>query len=198
MFWRDQGGARRAGGLGGRPRGPDSGESMQGVSEGMNGPARILLLSEIPADPMTEAVGATLAAAGHDVQVRESPSDADPADFDFVLTRPSRGASHLPTDDVTVGRLRIDSTRRLVYVDDVPVRMSAREFALLHELASHPDVVLSRAALLQSVWGSQWRTPGSVTEYIRRLRLMLAPHGIGECIVTRKGFGYSFDPEAVS
>jgi len=27
---------------------------------------------------------------------------------------------------------------------------------------------------------------------------MLAPHGIGECIVTRKGFGYSFDPEAVS
>jgi DNA-binding winged helix-turn-helix (wHTH) protein len=47
------------------------------------------------------------------------------------------------------------------------------------------------------VWGSAWRTEGSVTEYIRRLRIILEPTGLGECIVTRKGFGYSFDPDVV-
>ena len=57
--------------------------------------------------------------------------------------------------------------------------------------------VLHEMALLRAVWGSAWRTEGSVTEYVRRLRILLAPSGIGECIVTRKGFGYSFDPDAV-
>ena len=97
-----------------------------------------------------------------------------------------------------VGRLRIDSQRRLILVDGAPVRMSAREFTLLHYLAAHPGVVFSREALLRAVWGSAWRTEGSVTEYIRRLRIILAPTGLGECIVTRKGFGYSFDPDAVN
>jgi DNA-binding response OmpR family regulator len=97
--------------------------------------------------------------------------------------------------DVEVGRLRIDARRRLVLVDEVPVRMSAREFTLLHHLAAHPGTVFSRDALLRAVWGSSWRTEGSVTEYIRRLRIILEPTGLGECIVTRKGFGYSFDPD---
>ena len=73
---------------------------------------------------------------------------------------------------------------------------AAREFTLLHHLAAHPGTVFSRDALLRAVWGSSWRTEGSVTEYIRRLRIILEPTGLGECIVTRKGFGYSFDPDA--
>jgi DNA-binding response OmpR family regulator len=97
---------------------------------------------------------------------------------------------------VEVGRLRIDARRRTITVGGAPVRMSAREFTLLHHLAAHPDVVFSRDALLRAVWGSAWRTEGSVTEYIRRLRMILSPTGLGECIVTRKGFGYSFDPDA--
>ncbi|MFM7212992.1 MAG: winged helix-turn-helix domain-containing protein, partial [Actinomycetota bacterium] len=102
-----------------------------------------------------------------------------------------------PLEDVEIGRLRIDTQRRMVIVDGASVRMSAREFTLLHYLASYPDVVFSREALLRAVWGSSWRTEGSVTEYVRRLRMLLAPSGIGECIVTRKGFGYAFDPDAV-
>ena len=64
-------------------------------------------------------------------------------------------------------------------------------------MSSYPDVVFSREALLRAVWGSSWRTEGSVTEYVRRVRMLLAPTGIGECIATRKGFGYAFDSDAV-
>jgi DNA-binding response OmpR family regulator len=122
-------------------------------------------------------------------------------DYDIVVldqrvlaTQPAPAAD---LSDVEIGRLRIDARRRLVLVDEVPVRMSAREFTLLHHLAAHPGVVFSRDALLRAVWGSAWRTEGSVTEYIRRLRIILEPTGLGECIVTRKGFGYSFDPDVV-
>jgi len=111
-----------------------------------------------------------------------------------TLSTPSRDDA--PLGDVEIGRLHIDTKRRMILVDGNPVRMSAREFTLLHYLASYPGVVFSREALLRAVWGSSWRTEGSVTEYVRRVRMLLAPTGIGECIVTRKGFGYSFDPEA--
>ncbi|MFM7596963.1 MAG: winged helix-turn-helix domain-containing protein, partial [Actinomycetota bacterium] len=120
--------------------------------------------------------------------------------YDIVVMRPEAPAgssSSAPKQDVEIGRLRIDTQRRIVLVDGASVRMSAREFTLLHYLASYPDVVFSREALLRAVWGSSWRTEGSVTEYVRRLRMLLAPSGIGECIVTRKGFGYAFDPDAV-
>ena len=149
---------------------------------------------------------AALGAAGYAVEVRDH-ADAtgripiESMDFDVVMLDP-RGLASTPVpaanlDDVEIGRLRIDARRRMVYVDGAAIRMSAREFTLLHHLAAHPDVVFSREDLLRAVWGSAWRTEGSVTEYIRRLRMLLAPTGIGECITTRKGFGYSFDPSAV-
>ena len=112
-----------------------------------------------------------------------------------TLGRPERAEAAL--GDVEIGRLRIDTKRRMIYVDGTAVRMSAREFTLLHHLASFPGVVFSRESLLRAVWGSSWRTEGSVTEYVRRVRMLLAPTGIGECIVTRKGFGYAFDADAV-
>ena len=166
-------------------------------SQSGHGAARILLVSEVPGDPMLASVGEALSAAGHAVEVAEGVNPRDTADFDLVVSRPAVAMAPELTQDVEIGRLRIDVTRRMIYVDGNPVRLSAREFTLLHHLAAHPDVVFSRSALLRAVWGSTWRTEGSVTEYIRRLRMLLAPTGIGECIVTRKGFGYSFDPDAV-
>lgn len=146
-----------------------------------------------------------LGGAGYVVDVRDH-ADAtgrlpvESLDYDVVLIDPrSLAPQHPPASaisDVEIGRLRIDASRRMVYADEVSLRMSAREFMLLHHLASHPDVVFSRDAILRAVWGSAWRTEGSVTEYIRRLRIILEPVGLGECIVTRKGFGYSFDSHA--
>lgn len=171
--------------------------------------ARVLVLDEDPGGaPVADAIDA-LERAGMSVDVHEPSHRAEggllPLEalrYDIVVMRPAAPAStstltRPPLEDVEIGRLRIDTQRRMVIVDGAGVRMSAREFTLLHYLASYPDVVFSREALLRAVWGSSWRTEGSVTEYVRRLRMLLAPTGIGECIVTRKGFGYAFDSDAV-
>ena len=167
--------------------------------------ARVLVLGGDSADGLTGLLG-ILGGAGYRVE-RSDHADAtgrlpvEALDYDIVVLDP-RALAPQPVPaadlgDVEIGRLRIDPRRRVILVDGVQVRLSAREFMLLHHLAAHPEVVFSREALLRAVWGSAWRTEGSVTEYIRRLRLILAPTGIGECIVTRKGFGYSFDPDVV-
>jgi len=153
--------------------------------------ARVLVLGNAPSGHMDGLMG-VLGGAGYRVDVR------DHSDATGRLPIEAMDAPAAELDDVEIGRLRIDAQRRLVLVDGAPVRMSAREFTLLHHLAAHPGIVFSREALLRAVWGSAWRTQGSVTEYIRRLRIILEPTGLGECIVTRKGFGYSFDPDVVS
>jgi DNA-binding winged helix-turn-helix (wHTH) protein len=166
---------------------------------------RILLLGTAP-DGHVSGLVDVLWGAGYVVEMRDH-ADAtgrlpvESMEYDVVVLDP-RALAPTPApaadlQDVEIGRLRIDARRRMAYVDESPVRMSARELTLLHHLAAHPDVVFSREALLRAVWGSAWRTEGSVTEYVRRLRILLAPTGIGECIVTRKGFGYSFDSAAV-
>lgn len=167
---------------------------------------RVLVLGSTPGDQMTSLMG-VLGGAGYRVDVRDH-ADAtgrlpiEAMDYDIVVLAPRalapRATPATVLGDVEIGRLRIDAQRRTVAVGGTQVRMSAREFTLLHHLAAHPGVVFSREALLREVWGSAWRTEGSVTEYVRRLRIILEPTGIGECIVTRKGFGYSFDPDAVS
>lgn len=173
--------------------------------------ARVLILSAQPVAAVDgvaalDGIAIVLGDAGYAVDVRDHADGAgrlpaDAPDYDVVVLDPRTVAARsAPTDlgDVDLGRLRIDADRRLVMVDGASVRLSAREFTLLHHLAAHPGTVFSRESLLRAVWGSAWRTEGSVTEYVRRLRLVLAPLGLGECIVTRKGFGYSFDPDAVS
>ncbi len=49
--------------------------------------------------------------------------------------------------------IRIDNGRRRVCVDDQEVELTALEFNLLHTLADHQGLVLSREQLLEKVWG---------------------------------------------
>jgi hypothetical protein len=166
--------------------------------------ARVLVLGGIPDEWMSGLMG-LLGGAGYRVDVRDQDDvigrlPAEAGDYDIVVLGPqalvAQPGPAADLGDVEVGRLRIDTRRRTATVDGTPIRLSAREFTLLHYLAAHPGTVFSREALLRAVWGSAWRTEGSVTEYIRRLRIILEPTGVGACIVTRKGFGYCFDPEA--
>ncbi len=181
-------------------------ESVTEVT-GLDLRTRVLVLRNGAASAHLSGVVDALQTAGYLVEAGEQDDvtgrlPAEAVRYDVVIVDPRtlarQAAPAADLADLACGRLRIDSARRTVYVDESPVRLSAREFTLLHHLAAHPGVVFSRDALLRAVWGSAWRTEGSVTEYVRRLRMLLAPTGIGECIVTRKGFGYSFDPDAVT
>jgi DNA-binding response OmpR family regulator len=85
------------------------------------------------------------------------------------------------------GRIRLDLLRRQVTASGTTVTLSAREFALLHALASHPGQVLSRQELLSMAWDMDF-DPGTnlVDVYVGYLRRKL-----GEPIIeTIRGTGY--------
>ncbi|SRR6266851_5876898 len=103
--------------------------------------------------------------------------------------RPRRGA---PTATLTYGPLTIDVERHTVEMDGSEVRLTAKEFLLLHYLVEHCGRVLSRDLLLTDVWGYQY-TGGTrtVDVHIRRLREKLP--FLGDAIVTIKQFGYRLE-----
>jgi len=91
----------------------------------------------------------------------------------------------------TTSGVRIDLEAHQVHVDGLPVRLTAKEFALLAHLVRAPHRVVGRAELLLAVWGGKSR-PGTRTidVHVRRLREKVT----GSAVVTVRGIGYRFDP----
>ena len=96
---------------------------------------------------------------------------------------------------VDVGTLRIEPRRREVTVGDRAVDLRAREFDLLAALARDPGVVLSREALLEDVWGTDF--PGetrTIDVHVSELRKKLGPDG--PTIESVRGVGYRLIADA--
>jgi DNA-binding response OmpR family regulator len=92
-----------------------------------------------------------------------------------------------------VGNLRIDPRRREAYLDDRRIELRAREFDLLAALARDPGVVLTRDALLEDVWGTDF--PGetrTIDVHVAELRKKLG--SAGPPIETVRGYGYRLVP----
>lgn len=114
-----------------------------------------------------------------------------------VLRRAGARAGEIPEDDVLeFSDLRIDPQKREVRVDGAPVRLTRKEFDLLHLLASNPGVVFSRIQLLEEVWDFAWHGDAStVTVHIRRLREKIEQDPSGpKHLLTVWGIGYRFEP----
>jgi DNA-binding response OmpR family regulator len=96
---------------------------------------------------------------------------------------------------IEVGTLRIEPRRREVFVGDRGVDLRAREFDLLAALARDPGAVLSREALLEDVWGTDF--PGetrTVDVHVSELRKKLGPDG--PTIESVRGVGYRLIADA--
>jgi two-component system response regulator ResD len=92
---------------------------------------------------------------------------------------------------ITLAGWEIDSGRREVRPSGgAVVRPTAREFDLLWYLAENRGLVLSRAQILESVWGYDYLgETRTVDVHVRQLRKKLP----GIPIVTAWGVGYRFD-----
>jgi DNA-binding response OmpR family regulator len=123
-------------------------------------------------------------------------------DCAFVPTSPAVLAARLAALERRSGRqasydtewLRIDELAHSVSVNGSEIRLTPIEFNLLAYLARHPRQVLSREQLMNAVWGlnTEWQSPATVTEHVRRLRLRL---GLAASVITTVyGIGYRFDP----
>jgi two-component system alkaline phosphatase synthesis response regulator PhoP len=105
-----------------------------------------------------------------------------------AVLRRYRGSTQ-PDRAVVVGRLIIDPGSREAGVGDQVLDLRPKEFDLLLSLAEHQGLVMSRAQLLDLVWG--YGFPGgtrTVDAHVSHLRARLEGNGV--TIETYRGIGY--------
>lgn len=95
---------------------------------------------------------------------------------------------------IAIGNIELDPTRRTVRKAGSVLRLTPKEFDLLHYLMSHPGVPVSHVKLLRAVWGDEY---GRELEYLRtfvhQLRKKLEDDPSSpEYLLTELHFGYRF------
>jgi len=140
-----------------------------------------------------------LAIGGDDYVTKPFSVEALVARIRAVLRRAAR-AGETGTDAATLqaGDLELDESRWTVERAGTPIELSPTEFRLLAYLMRHQGRVLSRAQLLENVWGWDYAGQSQIVEtYVSYLRRKLDPLG-PPLIHTQRGVGYTLRPPQVA
>ena len=102
------------------------------------------------------------------------------------------GHAHRVTVD---GDLVLDRASHVVTRAGRELALTAREFALLDWLLTHPGVAHRRDELMRAVWGWEFGDESTVTVHVRRLREKVEDEPSAPSrLVTVFGVGYRWDP----
>jgi DNA-binding response OmpR family regulator len=104
------------------------------------------------------------------------------------------GSDQLRSSLKRFGAIEIDEAAREVRVDGKLVGLRPQEFALVCALAAQPGVAMSRRALIDRAWGSDYAgDERTIDGHVRRIRQKFELHPDSrEAITTIYGFGYKF------
>lgn len=106
----------------------------------------------------------------------------------------SKVAGHEDDDGdlLSAGRIRMDVGRHEVTLDGEPVKLPLKEFELLEFLLRNSGRVLTRAQLIERVWGSDYVGDTKTLDvHVKRLRTKIEHDpGNPELLVTVRGLGY--------
>ena len=104
--------------------------------------------------------------------------------------------SHVPAttslNKVTIGRLALDFNSYIALENDLEVKLSHKEFEVLHYLFNHRNQAVSRHSLLEDIWGYEEQpTTRTVDNFIVRLRQKIEENpNSPRVILTVHGYGY--------
>src|SRR6202162_1305061 len=91
------------------------------------------------------------------------------------------------------GQFALDSRKRTVSRADSPISLTPKAFDVLLFLAQNPNRLVTKAELLQAVWGDTFVEEGNLTQYISHLRKALGDNPEDtRLIVTIARKGYQF------
>nr|WP_206370472.1 response regulator [Solimonas marina] len=132
-----------------------------------------------------------------DVRIRGLDAGADDyiykpfemAELEARLRAVTRRAIARSGGDVVVGPLRLRASERRFFVDEQPLELSPREYAVLEVLLLRHGQVISKAQIQDRL--SDWNeelTEAAIELYIHRVRRKLGDCGV--TIRTVRGFGY--------
>lgn len=105
-------------------------------------------------------------------------------------------AAGRPQGTYRFGRFRLDVAARALYCDDKRIKLTGTNYALLEVLVTHPMETLSRARLLDLLYGPDAEiTERGMDLAVWRLRRMLEEDPSQPCVIqTVRGVGYMFVP----
>lgn len=88
----------------------------------------------------------------------------------------------------------LDNEKHIVATGGRNIELTLKEFELLHYLMMNKDIVLSREAIMQQVWGVDFEGESrTVDMHIKTLRQKLGEYG--RQIRTTRGIGYAIGAE---
>src|SRR2546421_53733 len=168
--------------------GPAGGGGMRGARSGRIGPPKHPVRTSDRAETgrmvqavMTASDRIPQALVGDDYVTKPFSVEALVARVRAVLRRASRSspAQGMESEPVLrIGDLELDEARWSVQRAGVPVDLSPTEFRLLAYLMRHQGRVLTRAQLLENVWGWDYEGQSQIVEtYVSYLRHKLDPLG---------------------
>ncbi|MEU6554384.1 response regulator transcription factor [Streptomyces sp. NPDC046915] len=144
----------------------------------------VLMLSAL--DEVTDRV-AGLQAGGDDYLVKPFALQELVLRLHALLRRRPPAA----TGRVRAGGLVLDPCAHQAILDDQPLQLTRREFALLEVLARNAGIVLTREQLLDRVWGYDFQVRSdAVDTFVSYLRRKLEAGGRPRILHTVRGVGF--------
>ncbi len=102
-----------------------------------------------------------------------------------------RGWTGGSADTIRAGDIVVSPTKFRAWRDGTALDLGKLEFKLLSEFVANADAVLTRAMLVERVWGYDFApTTNIVDVYVRHLRVKLTAAGGEDPIATVRGVGY--------
>lgn len=111
--------------------------------------------------------------------------------------RRASGETRAKDEVLRGGEIVLDVARHIVRLQDKPVDLRPKEFALLHLLMSNKGRVMDRHTLLERIWGeTEYIDQGTIDVHVRRLRERIEPDpDHPRYVLTVRGLGYKFAEE---
>jgi DNA-binding response OmpR family regulator len=134
-----------------------------------------------------------LTAGADDYCVKPTPAAEIEARLNALLR--ARGWTAGEADTLHAGDIVVSPGQHRAWRADQPLDLTRLEFGLLAELVRHAGSFLTRAMLIERVWGYDFE-PGTniVDAQVRLLRRKLTADGRDDPIVTKRGVGYMLRP----
>ena len=118
----------------------------------------------------------------------------EPKELLFRVQAILRRAQKIERSHTMIGNMLIDRLTYEVKVGDQVLLLPLKEFELLSQLCSKPDMVFTRDQLMEHVWGYDYDGDDfTLTTHIKRLRTRLEEVHARVKIQTVRGIGYKIE-----